>query len=323
MKLITPEDYPDILARSRQPYMDKYLSMYSTLLGGIVTDPTLMQLPLDDHLVHRGDGVFEVFYCIKGSMFNLTAHMERLERSAETLRITIPFSRPDLIELIKQTIRAGGQQDSLIRLFLSRGPGSFGVNPYDCPEPQIYIVISRPGADFMDTHPGGARVMTSSIPVKPSMFATIKSCNYLPNVMMKLEAVDAGMDFAIGKDENGFLAEGATENFGILTTGNELLFPDLGRVLRGTSMVRVSELANQMVDEGVLNDVRFTHVSEEDAYKAAECYILGTTPGIAPIVEFNGRRIGNGKPGPIYQAIKNRLVKDAHENEAYRTPVWD
>ena len=189
MKLITKEDYHRIIAESRQPYMDKYLSMYSTLLGGIVTDPTLMQIPLDDHLVHRGDGVFEVFYCISGAMFNLDAHMDRLERSAATLRIEMPFERAELIELIKETIRAGGERESLVRLFLSRGPGSFGVNPYDCIKSQLYIVISRPGPDFMDIHPEGARVMTSSIPVKPGMFATIKSCNYLPNVMMRLETV--------------------------------------------------------------------------------------------------------------------------------------
>src|SRR5210317_266833 len=127
-----------------KPYHQNYLAMYSSVLGGVVTDPFLMTIPVDDHMVHRGDGIFEAFKCVNGNIYNLTAHLERLERSARAVYLTLPASLEHITDLVIGTIRIAGARDCLIRLFVSRGPGGFTTNPYECPSSQIYIVACNP-----------------------------------------------------------------------------------------------------------------------------------------------------------------------------------
>ncbi len=105
------------------------LALYSTAWGGIVTDPRLMQIPLDDHMVHRGDAVFEAFRCIAGAFYNLDAHLNRLQESAAEIRLRPPLPRARLLAALRAAVRAGGRRNCVVRVFFSRGPGSFSVNP--------------------------------------------------------------------------------------------------------------------------------------------------------------------------------------------------
>ena len=212
-----------------KPYHQDYLAMYSSVLGGVVTDPFLMTVPVDDHMVHRGDGIFEAFKCVNGNIYNLRAHLERLERSARAVYLTLPASLEHITDLVIGTIRIAGARDCLIRLFVSRGPGGFTTNPYECPSSQIYIVACNPSVYPKEQSTEGVFIKSSSIPVKKSYFANIKSCNYLPNVLMKKEAVDAGVQYTVSIDENGFLGEGSTENIGLVTPNRTLKFPRVCR----------------------------------------------------------------------------------------------
>ncbi|MEI6516582.1 MAG: aminotransferase class IV [bacterium] len=310
MKQFSLSDWPELAAGLRRPFQAGYFAMYSSLYGGIVTDPALMLIPLDDHMVHRGDGIFEALKAVHGRIYGLEAHLDRLHQSAKALALAFPVSDADLRGIITATVRAAGKTDCMIRIYISRGPGSFGVNPYDCPASQLFVVVTALGTPFMAHHPGGGRICTSQIAGKSAAMSHIKNCNYAPNVLMKKEAVDAGVDFVAGFDEQGFLTEGAIENMGIVTADRRLLFPRLDRILAGTTMLRVMELARTLIPQGALKDVAFADIRRQDILAASEFIITGTTINVAAGVEFDGQPIGTGKPGPVYHALAGMLDQD-------------
>ena len=306
-----------------KPYHQNYLAMYNSVLGGVVTHPFLMSIPVDDHMVHRGDGIFEAFKCVNGNIYNLEAHLTRLERSARAVYLTLPVTLEQIADLVIETIRIAGTRDCLIRLFVSRGPGGFTTNPYECPSSQIYIVVCSPSSPPEEHLKEGVMIKSSGIPVKKSYFANIKSCNYLPNVLMKKEAVDAGVQYTISMDENGFLGEGSTENVGLVTSEGVLKFPKFSRILRGTTVTRAADLAELLVEAGQLRQVTFEDITLNEAYCGSEILLFGTTFDILPAVMFDGHPIGSGKPGEIYYLLRQLLQEDIRNNSELHTPVFD
>jgi len=317
--ILNREHYFERLRQAQGVFHKNYLAMYSSLVDGIVTDPLLMTVPLDDHLVHRGDGVFEAFKCVGGGIYNLHAHLERLQNSAAVIGLVPPQSPAALKMIILDTIRAAGVRDCTVRVFISRGPGSFGVNPYDCPAQQLYIVVTTLTPSFMTLHPQGAIVITSAIPLKPPFFATMKNCNYLPNVLMKKEAVDAGADFAVAFDAASHLAEGATENIGIVDKNGALRCPRLDQVLRGTTMSRALELAQSLVANGLLQGVEYGDITQDDILRAREMLIFGTTTDVTRVRRFDGRDLPEGSP--VFAALSRLLLDDIRSGSSHRTAI--
>lgn len=301
---------------SRLPNRDKKLyAMYSSVTDCIVTDQSVMSVPVDDHMVHRGDGVFESFKCVDGSIYNLEDHLARLEKSCGMLGIELPVPLEEMGRIIIQTVRAGNQPNALVRLLLSRGQGTMGIDPYACFNPELYIVVYEMHGAKIDKMPDGVSVGLSKIPIKPGIFAQVKTCNYLPNVLMKKEAVDMGVDFTVSLDENRFLAEGATENIGIVTRGKELFMPPPERVLAGTTAKRAMDFAKQLKAERVLTNAEFRPINLGAVRSAAEVHIYGTTPNITPVTTFDGNRVGDGKPGAIaarlFEMLKEEMIPDS------------
>ncbi len=320
MKIIDADNYASVLKTSRNPWHDKYYAFYSSILGGVTLDPVLMQVPIDDHLVHRGDGVFDTFKCVGRAAYNLDAHLHRLMRSAEAIGLDWPEGLDDIRRLTLGTLANAGKDFCTGRVMVARGPGSFGVSPYESPRPALYIVVYAAKAPFMEAHPNGASVRRSRIPAKPARFATVKNCNYLPNVMMKRESVDWGVDFVVGFDENGLMTEGATENFGLVTSNRELLFPRMDTVLEGTTMMRVVHLARRLVESGDLAAIDFRDITENDVRAANEMLVVGTTINVASAFEFEGQPVGNGKPGKVGKTLDGLLKSDIVSNQELRTP---
>lgn len=321
MRQFALTDWPELAETLRRPYHAGYYAMYSSVFDGIVTDPVLMMLPIDDHMVHRGDGVFEALKAVNGRLYNLSAHLDRLLSSARGLALPMPAAFSRIEGIVVGTVQAGKRPDVMVRIFVSRGPGGFGVNPYECPASQLYVVASALGTPFMQVHPEGARVQTSRVQAKSAAMANIKNCNYAPNVLMKKEAVDAGVDFSVGFDENGCLTEGATENMGIVSRDNRLLFPKLDRILAGTTMLRIMALAEELVAGGTLAAVGFADISRQDILAAREFLIAGTTINVAAAVAFDAHVIGDGRPGPVYRLLSARLERDLRENTRLLTPA--
>jgi branched-chain amino acid aminotransferase len=136
LSVIDKDNFVAALKGRNRPWHRDYLAMYSSQWNGITLDPDLMAVPADDHLVHRGDGVFEVIRCIRGRMYQLEAHLDRLDASASAISLGCPFGRDDLRELVLRAVKAGGEMECLVRIVLSRGPGSFTANPTIVPRPK-------------------------------------------------------------------------------------------------------------------------------------------------------------------------------------------
>jgi branched-chain amino acid aminotransferase len=322
MSAIPQLNAPAFLAARRAAANHEYYAFYSSIVGGIVTDPALMLAPIDDHVVHRGDGVFETLKCVNGGVYLWQEHARRLFQSANAIGVSIRWSEPELADIVAQTLRAGGRRDALLRIIISRGPGSMGVNPYDCPAPALYVLAHALKPSFMDVHPGGARLISCDIPIKAGFFATIKSCNYLPNALLKKAAADAGADFAVCFDERGFVAEGATENVGIVDADGRLRAPGPERILSGTTMNRVFQLAEALVRDGRLRGLMRGPITREELSCAREILIFGTTSDITSAVLFDGRPVGEGKPGPIALALLELLREDIRSSREHRFEVF-
>lgn len=311
------------LSAARGGLSDTLYAMYSSLTGGITTDPALMSLPADDHLPQRGDGVFESLKCLNGRLYNAPAHLSRLEKSCLGIGMKPPCPQQELLEIICATIRAGGHRDCLIRILVSRGTSNMGIDPALCDGPQLYIVVYRYSARIQDGRLKPARVALSRVPMKSKNLATIKTCNYLPNVLMKLEANDRGLDFVISVDPNGNLGEGATENIGILTPENELLFPTSEFILAGTTARRALDLAQALVTDGTLATAENRNITPAQAASAKEIFIFGTTTDVTPVIEWEGSSVGDGTPGPIAEKLMHLLQTDMTPNSESLTEVFE
>ena len=313
--------FAEFCRTNRPAYHANYYAMYSSLWEAVTTEPNLMTVPVDDHMVHRGDGLFETCKCLHGAVYNLEAHLARLEAGAKAIALPLPWSRAAIREIIAAVLRAGGRRDALVRIFLSRGPGGHSANPYECPRPLLMVLAIRVAAPFMELHPAGAKVGVSSVPAKGGLFAQVKSVNYLPNVLMKKQAVDAGVDFMLGFDQNGHMTELPTENFGIVTTERVLRVPRPDHILSGTTMQRVLALAREkLVPAGVLAGVEEADVPRAELDRAAEMLVFGTTPHVTAVTEFAGRPVGDGQPGPVWREL-SRVFEEDLENPAMLTPM--
>lgn len=307
---------------TRSALSDRFYAFFSSLIGGIVVDPVLMTVPVDDHLVHRGDGVFESFKCVGGNIYNLTAHLERLQKSARRIGLEMPCSQSELVQTVRETVRAGKHPDCLIRLMISRGTENMGADPEACRGPQLYIVVYKLSFFPDSVREKGARVGLTGKGLKAEFYATIKSCNYISNVLMKKEALERGLDFVVSLNGDGFLGEGATENIGIVTRNRELLTPPADWILEGTTARRIIELGQKLVEEGLLSESACRPVSLSQAEEAKEIFIFGTTPNLLPVTELEGKPVGDGHPGPLAERLLEELNRDMYCNSERLTPVF-
>lgn len=304
----------DALARLRDDARSKagkFFAMYSSLFDGIVTDPALMILPLDDHMVHRGHGVFDTATLTHGMLYQLDAHMDRLLRSAELARIPLPFSRERLRQVILDTAAASRQRDGAVRYWLSAGPGGFGLGPAECKASTFYVIVFKPEPYPERYYSEGIKVITSSIPIKPPLFARIKSTNYLPNVLVVLEADEKRADNGIFVDRRGMVAEGSNMNVAFITEDRLFRHPPFDAILPGITIQRVLQFARRLVEQAQLKDIRLADIPVSEARQAAEMMLIGSSIKIAPVVEWDGQKIGNGKPGPIAKKLLQLWHEDA------------
>lgn len=284
-----------------------YKACYLSSVDAFVTDPRLMLIGLDDHMVHRGDGIFEALKVVSQKPYLLTEHLERLQRSAEFLSMNLPWSILELSELVKETLEVSKLDNAIMRIFVSRGTGSFSPNPYDCKSLGLSIVATEFKSVPAEKYQTGVKIGKSKIEPKPAFWSKIKSCNYLPNVLMKKESVDRGLDFTIGFDEAGFLTESSTENIIMIDKNGRLCRPFLDRILKGCTMTRVMDLAKT---SQVLPEVVECHMSEHDILDAQEVMMVGTTLDVLPVTEFEGRKIGDGKVGALTKKLNELLIQD-------------
>uniref|UniRef100_A0A7C8YR32 Aminodeoxychorismate lyase n=1 Tax=Opuntia streptacantha TaxID=393608 RepID=A0A7C8YR32_OPUST len=268
-----------------------YPAMYSSIFGGVVLNPAMMMIPIDDHMVHRGHGVFDTTILFNGYLYDLDAHLDRFLRSASLAKISLPYPRSTLRSILLQLAAVSKCQKGELRYWLSAGPGDFHLSSSGCSKSAFYaIVIKEDFSQWKD----GVRAVTSSVPMKTPLFATIKNVNYLPNVLSQMEAEEKGAFASIWVDDNGYVAEGPNMNVALINHDRELIMPPFDNILTGCTAVRLLELAPRLVEEGRLKDVKTANVSVEEAKSAAEMMFVGSGLPIAPIVMWDEKPIGNG-----------------------------
>lgn len=289
-----------------------FRSMYSSVVGAITTDVAAMVVPLDDHMVHRGHSVFDTGILLNGYIYELDAHLDRFLRSAAKAKITPPFDRATMRDILVQTVAAGKCQNGILRYWMSAGRGNFDLSSKDCTKASLYACLLE--EDIIElAAPAGVKVITSTVPIKDPFFATIKSTNYLPNALVVTEAEEKGASVGIWLDEEGHLAEGQNMNVGFLTVEGELLLPPFDRILSGCTARRLLELAPKLVKENAiagLTGVRMTTISVAEGRMAAEMMLILSGFLIVPVVEWDGKPVGNGKPGPVSLALLRCMQQD-------------
>jgi 4-amino-4-deoxychorismate lyase len=287
----------------------KYWAFYSSQLGGIVTDPALMVVPFDDHMVHRGHGIFDTAAIEAGKIYDLEAHLDRFIRSAKNSKLKLP-TRETMRDVIVRTTAASGQRQGSIRYWASAGPGSLGLTPAAGAEPGFFVMISA-GLGYPDTwYTQGLRMMTTTYPIKPPLYAVTKSVNYLPNVLMQMEALEHGLDNGIFVDEDGNVGESSNMNIAFVTADGVLKHPKFDHILSGCTSLRLLELAKTLQTRGRLKDVQVCDVPVGEARAAREMLLIGSSVKVAPIVEWDGKPIGDGKPGPLARELREILQED-------------
>ena len=277
------------------------------LNNGLV-DESEAKISVFDHGLLYGDGVFEGIRVYDGRIFELEAHIDRLYQSANAIRLKIPQEPKTLTDNVKNTVTANNIDDGYIRLIVTRGVGTLGLNPLVCKRGQIIIIADTIQLYPPELYENGLKVISANtIRNHPlSISPQIKSLNYLNNIIAKLEALDRDMLEAIMYNHMGYVAEATGDNVFIVQNGKILTPPISAGSLGGITRNVVINLARQSGYE-----VLEQNLTRYDLYAADELFLTGTAAEVIGIVEIDGREVGSGKPGQITRELLKKFEQYA------------
>jgi branched-chain amino acid aminotransferase len=269
-------------------------------IDGKFYDEKTAKISVFDHGLLYGDGVFEGIRAYNGRVFKLAEHIERLFYSAKAILLTIPMSPRELTEAVVQTCRRNKIRDGYIRLVVTRGAGTLGLNPNTCKRPSVIIIAGKIQLYPPELYKHGLEIIT--VPTTRNLHSAlnpaIKSLNYLNNILAKIEALNGGCEEAILLNSEGFVAECTGDNI-FIVKGGQLLTPPLSAgALYGITRGVVIGLAGET---GMA--VSEPNLTRYDLFIADECFLTGTGAEIIAVVKIDGRVIGTGKPGPVTEGL--------------------
>jgi branched-chain amino acid aminotransferase len=279
-------------------------------IDGELVDEAEAKISVFDHGLLYGDGVFEGIRVYNGRVFELEAHIRRLYESARAIRLDIQMSRSELIRAVEKTAEANGVIDGYIRLLVTRGVGTLGLNPLVCKDGRLIIII----ADNIQLYPEqlyekGIKIISATtvrnhpLAVPPQ----VKSLNYLNNILAKIEALDNDVPEAVMYNHEGYVAEATADNIFIVKNSCIYTPPVQAGALEGITRGIVIKLAGEenlrVVEK---NLTRF------DLYVCDEFFLTGTAAEVIGIVDIDGRIIGDGKPGPITRLLRKKFFEYAN-----------
>jgi branched-chain amino acid aminotransferase len=274
-------------------------------IDGTFYDERDAKISVFDHGLLYGDGIFEGIRAYNGRVFRLKEHIDRLFYSAKAILLKLPISRAAITEAVVESCRQNKIRDGYIRLVVTRGVGTLGLNPYRCKKPSVIIIADKIQLYPLALYERGMEIVT--VPTVRNLHSAvnpaIKSLNYLNNILAKIEAINAGCEEAVMLNAEGFVSECTGDNIFIIKNGKLQTPPLSAGALYGITRQVVIELAEK---SGV--PVSEPNLTRYDLFNADECFVTGTGAEIMPIVKVDGRVIGSGKPG----SITKKLVTDYH-----------
>jgi branched-chain amino acid aminotransferase len=265
-------------------------------LDGKYVDSTEAKVSVFDHGLLYGDGIFEGIRLYGGNVYRLDEHLERLEYSAKALMLTLPLDRAAMAQAVCETCRQNKLTDGYIRLVVTRGAGDLGLAPWLCEKPTVFIIASKISLYPQEYYDNGLSIVT--VPtrrISPDMLPpTIKSLNYLNNILAKIEARQAGALEAIMLNAQGYVAECTADNIFAISKGEILTPAASAGALKGITRATVFDIAQEL---GI--PMREADLTRYDIWCADECFLTGTGAEVIPVVKLDSRVIGTGKPGPV------------------------
>lgn len=273
-------------------------------LDGKFVDEKDARVSVYDHGFLYGDGVFEGMRAYKGRVFRLREHLQRLYSSAKSTRLEIPVSMDEFAEVVGQSLKVNSLRDAYIRAVVSRGVGDLGLDPRKCPRPTIVVIAASIVLYPEELYEDGLSIITGSTRRIPpdALNPNIKSCNYLNNILAKIEGIRAGVMEVLMLNHAGMVAECTGDNV-FRVAGRAIETPPVSSgILPGITRAAVMELAAQAG-----YDVREREMTLYDLYAAEEVFLTGTAAEIIGVTEIDGRGIGTGRPGPVTGRLRRRF----------------
>lgn len=273
-------------------------------IDGKFLDEKNAKVSVFDHGLLYGDGVFEGIRAYNGRVFKLAEHIERLYWSAKAILLTIPISPAEMTRAVVDTCRRNKLRDGYIRLVVTRGVGTLGLNPNRCKRASVIIIADKLQLYPVEYYQKGLDIVTVATTrmLSNSVNPAIKSLNYLNNILAKIEANNAGVEEAIMLNSEGFVAECTGDNIFIIQKGRLMTPPLSAGALYGITRNTVIDCAREL---GV--PVSEPNLTRYDLFTADECFLTGTGAELIPVVKIDGRVIGDGKPGPVYGRLNERF----------------
>lgn len=269
-------------------------------LDGKFVDSADAKISVFDHGLLYGDGVFEGIRLYGGNIFRLEEHLERLELSARAIMLDMPYTRQELSDITCETCRQNGLTDGYIRLVITRGVGDLGLSPWLCSKPSTFVIASKISLYPQEHYDNGLAIVT--VPTRrinpAALPPTIKSLNYLNNILGKIEAKQFGALEAIMLNDQGYIAECTADNIFTIYKG-EIVTPSASQgALKGITRGTIFDIAAE------LNvPIREANMTRYDVWCADECFLTGSGAEVVPVVKLDGRVIGSGKPGELTRKI--------------------
>jgi branched-chain amino acid aminotransferase len=280
-------------------------------LDGKFVDQADAKISVFDHGLLYGDGVFEGIRLYGGNVFRLDAHLRRLELSAKAILLDLPWSRAELSEATRETCRQNGLTDGYIRLVVTRGVGDLGLSPWLCPRPSLIIIAAKINLYPPEHYTTGLTICTvATRRINPAALPpTVKSLNYLNNILAKIEARQAGCLEAIMLNDQGYVAECTGDNIFVIHQGAILTPAASQGALQGITRDAIFDIATEL---GI--PMREANLTRYDVWCSDECFLTGTAAEVIPVVKIDGRVIGAGTPGPltarILEAFRRRVLRE-------------
>jgi branched-chain amino acid aminotransferase len=259
-----------------------------------------------DHGFLYGDGVFEGIRVYSGNVFRLENHLKRLYESAHSIMLTIPYTLEEMTQIIVETIRMNELRSAYIRVVVSRGQGNLGLDPSSCSMPRVIVIAEELSLYPKELYERGLKVgSVATRRNRPDVLSPqIKSLNYLNNILVKLEANQAGVDEALMLNDQGYVTEGSADNIFIIKSGAIYTPPVYLGALEGITRNAIIELA---IKNGY--EVKEQPFTRHDVYIADEVFLTGTAVEVIAVNEVDTRQIKDGKPGPITNHLLSEFRK--------------